>query len=97
MNQHQKITIYSADTTDRSIASHFRDIFQELPEAHELGYRLFKRNIKMNRHSDEALAEEESGNKKQNNENATPNPNVILNTVKNLVIRNRFLLTPEVN
>lgn len=46
MDPHQKITIYSADTTDRSIASHFRDIFRELPEAHELGYRLFKRNIK---------------------------------------------------
>jgi lipopolysaccharide transport system permease protein len=46
MDQHQKITIYSADTTDRSIVSHFRDIFRELPEAHELGYRLFKRNIK---------------------------------------------------
>ena len=46
MNQHQKITIYSADTTDRSVVSHFRDIFNELPEAHELGYRLFKRNIK---------------------------------------------------
>jgi lipopolysaccharide transport system permease protein len=46
MDQHQKITVYSADTTDRSIASHFRDIFSELPEAHELGSRLFKRNIK---------------------------------------------------
>jgi lipopolysaccharide transport system permease protein len=46
MDQHQKITVYSADTTDRSIASHFRDIFRELPEAHELGSRLFKRNIK---------------------------------------------------
>lgn len=46
MDQHQKITIYSADTTDRSIVSHFRDILKELPEAHELGYRLFKRNIK---------------------------------------------------
>jgi lipopolysaccharide transport system permease protein len=46
MDPHQKITIYSADTTDRSVASHFRDIFRELPEAHELGYRLFKRNIK---------------------------------------------------
>ncbi len=46
MDQHQKVTVYSADTTDRSIVSHFRDIFRELPEAHELGYRLFKRNIK---------------------------------------------------
>ncbi len=46
MNQHQKVTIYSADTTDRSVISHFRDIFTDLPEAHELGYRLFKRNIK---------------------------------------------------
>ena len=46
MDQHQKITIYSADTTDRSLISHMRDIFRELPEAHELGYRLFKRNIK---------------------------------------------------
>jgi lipopolysaccharide transport system permease protein len=46
MDQHQKITIYSADTADRSVASHFSEIFKELPEAHELGYRLFKRNIK---------------------------------------------------
>ena len=46
MDHHQKITIYSADTTDRSIVSHFREIFRELPDAHELGYRLFKRNIK---------------------------------------------------
>ena len=46
MDQHQKVTVYSADTTDRSIVSHFRDIFRELPEAHELGYRLFNRNIK---------------------------------------------------
>ncbi len=45
MDQHQKITVYSADTTDRSVVSHFRDIFRELPAAHELGYRLFKRNI----------------------------------------------------
>ncbi|MCG8308801.1 MAG: ABC transporter permease [Cytophagales bacterium] len=42
----QKITVYSADTVDRSIISHFRDIFRELPEAHQLGYRLFKRNVK---------------------------------------------------
>ncbi len=46
MDLHDKITIYSADTTDRSLTSHLRDIFRELPEAHELGYRLFKRNIK---------------------------------------------------
>ena len=46
MDQHQKITIYSANNTDRSIVSHFRDIFRELPEAHELGLRLFKRNLK---------------------------------------------------
>jgi lipopolysaccharide transport system permease protein len=46
MDQHQKITIYSADTTDRSLISHYREIIRELPEAHELGYRLFKRNIK---------------------------------------------------
>ncbi len=45
MDQHQKITVYSADTTDRSVISHIRDIFADLPEAHELGYRLFKRNI----------------------------------------------------
>jgi lipopolysaccharide transport system permease protein len=46
MDQHQKITVYSSDTTNRSIAGHFREIFHELPDAHELGYRLFKRNIK---------------------------------------------------
>ncbi len=46
MDQHQKITIYSADNTDRSLLRHLREVFRELPEAHELGYRLFKRNIR---------------------------------------------------
>jgi lipopolysaccharide transport system permease protein len=45
MSQHQKITIYSANTTDRSLLNHLREVFQELPDAHELGYRLFRRNI----------------------------------------------------
>ncbi|NJN27798.1 MAG: ABC transporter permease [Cyclobacteriaceae bacterium] len=45
MDQHQKITIYSADNSDRSVFRHLREVFSELPEAHELGYRLFKRNI----------------------------------------------------
>lgn len=43
---HQKITIYSADSADKSLLRHVRNIFRELPEAHELGLRLFKRNIK---------------------------------------------------
>ncbi len=46
LDQHRKITIYSADNTDRSLLRHLREVFRELPEAHELGYRLFKRNIK---------------------------------------------------
>ena len=36
------------------------------------------RKADFNRHSDEALAEEESGNKKQNNENAAPVQSITL-------------------
>lgn len=46
MDGHQKITIYSADTSNRSLFRHFREVLSELPEAHELGFRLFKRNVK---------------------------------------------------
>lgn len=41
-----KITIYAADATGRSLRHHLRGIVQELPQAHELGLRLFKRNLK---------------------------------------------------
>jgi len=46
MDQHQRITIYNADTVDRSFFKHFQAIIRELPDAHELGYRLFIRNVK---------------------------------------------------
>jgi lipopolysaccharide transport system permease protein len=46
MNQSDKITIYSASQRGQSIFKVFKEMVHELPEAHELGQRLFKRNIK---------------------------------------------------
>ncbi|MFY0650404.1 MAG: ABC transporter permease [Cyclobacteriaceae bacterium] len=46
MNQSNKITIYSAEKRGQSIFRIFKEMISELPEAHELGQRLFKRNIK---------------------------------------------------
>jgi lipopolysaccharide transport system permease protein len=46
MNERQKIIVYSAEASKRSLIAHLRDILQELPQAHELGLRLFKRNVK---------------------------------------------------
>ncbi len=46
MNPSDKITVYSADTLNQSFLSILVRVFRELPEAHELGLRLFKRNIK---------------------------------------------------
>ena len=46
MNPSNKITTYSSDALRKSFFNILLEIFRELPEAHELGLRLFKRNIK---------------------------------------------------
>lgn len=46
INNNQKITIYSAEAASRSILHHLRDIVNDLPRSHELGMRIFKRNLK---------------------------------------------------
>lgn len=46
MSKRQKITVYTAGRTNRAFVGHLRDIVSEFPRAHELGLRLFKRNIK---------------------------------------------------
>jgi lipopolysaccharide transport system permease protein len=46
VTEKQKITIYSAEVSNRFLFSHLRDIVHDLPQAHELGLRLFKRNLK---------------------------------------------------
>lgn len=43
---HEKITVYSARASTRSILKNLRAIAKDLPQAHELGLRLFKRNLK---------------------------------------------------
>ena len=45
MNRKDNITIYSAESSSRSLFAHLRDMIQGLPRAHELGVRLFIRNI----------------------------------------------------
>lgn len=45
MTTKEKTIIYSAETTKRSLFSYLYDIVEELPRAHELGFRLFKRNL----------------------------------------------------
>lgn len=46
MTKKENITVYSAEGSKLSIASHLQDIVSSLPKAHELGFRLFKRNLK---------------------------------------------------
>lgn len=46
MSMKQKITIYTAEAAKNSILSHLCDVIYSLPQAHELGLRLFKRNLK---------------------------------------------------
>ena len=41
-----KTTVYSARAANRSVFAHLRGVIQDLPQAHELGYRLFKQNLK---------------------------------------------------
>lgn len=46
MTKKENIIVYSSEGSRFSIASHLKDIVNSLPQAHELGFRLFKRNIK---------------------------------------------------
>lgn len=46
MSVHERITVYSADASSRSPLKNLRAIAREFPQAHELGLRLFKRNLK---------------------------------------------------
>jgi lipopolysaccharide transport system permease protein len=46
MSEKKKIVIYSSEASSRFIFDHLRDIVNDLPQAHELGFRLFKRNLK---------------------------------------------------
>jgi lipopolysaccharide transport system permease protein len=45
MKKTEEITIYSAEAANRSLVFHLREILGEFPQAHELGFRLFKRNL----------------------------------------------------
>lgn len=45
MNRKESITVYSAGVANRSLFFYMREIISELPQAHELGVRLFKRNL----------------------------------------------------
>jgi len=45
-NPADKITVYTSGAGSRSVWRHLAEVFREFPQAHELGYRLFKRNIK---------------------------------------------------
>lgn len=42
----EKITIYSAESSQRLFFMYLRDIISEFPQSHELGLRLFKRNLR---------------------------------------------------
>lgn len=46
MKDSSNTVVYSPEPSRRFITSHLRDILGELPQAHELGFRLFKRNLK---------------------------------------------------
>lgn len=46
MTHKTKTTVYSPELAGRSIFFHLKEIYEELPASHELGLRLFKRNIK---------------------------------------------------
>lgn len=46
MIKDKSIIVYSAETSNYSIVFYLRDIMNGLPKAHELGFRLFKRNLK---------------------------------------------------
>lgn len=46
MKKNKDITVYSAEDSRLSIVSYLQDILNIFPQAHELGFRLFKRNLK---------------------------------------------------
>ncbi len=46
MEKQLKTTVYSAEASNRSVIGHLSDILHDLPQAHQLGFRLFKRNLK---------------------------------------------------
>lgn len=46
MGEKIKTTVYSAQASNLSLQGHLQKIIQELPQAHELGFRFFKRNLK---------------------------------------------------
>lgn len=46
VDQHQKLTVYSAESSRRNLLYHLKNILHDLPDSHELGLRLFKRNLK---------------------------------------------------
>ncbi len=45
MIKDENVIIYSAEASKRSLVAHLRDILADFPKAHELGFRLFRRNI----------------------------------------------------
>lgn len=47
MSEKQKITIYSSEPSSRFIVDHLHDIVNDLPQAHELGFQLFNRSLKV--------------------------------------------------
>ena len=46
MIRKETVIVYSAEPSKRSIPYYLLDIMNGLPQAHELGFRLFKRNLK---------------------------------------------------
>jgi lipopolysaccharide transport system permease protein len=46
MYEKQKTVTYSSQSSNRHIFGHLKDIRDTLPQSHELGLRLFKRNLK---------------------------------------------------
>jgi len=46
MTRKENIIVYSAKAPKLSLFNHLHQIVSELPQAHELGFRLFKRNLK---------------------------------------------------
>ena len=46
MIRKDNVIVYAAEASNRSLAAQLRNIVEGLPQAHELGLRLFKRNLK---------------------------------------------------
>jgi lipopolysaccharide transport system permease protein len=46
MDHKTKITVYSPELAGRPLYTHLKEVVDELPASHELGLRLFKRNMK---------------------------------------------------